>query len=95
MVNTKIRFICTNQDSLYASDLGRSIVFKTDLEGKIKLAFGNPGRAVGQINEPSGIHVDNDGQAIIVGDSKNNRVQVNYKLEMFSLKFKVYLYSFF
>jgi hypothetical protein len=32
----------------------------------------------GQFNEPSSIHVETDGSAILVGDSKNNRLQVFY-----------------
>ena len=73
---TKIRFICCNQDFLYASDLGRSIVYKTNLNGEIEMAFGNYGRNRGEFVEPSGIHVENDGSAILVGDSKNDRLQV-------------------
>lgn len=73
---TKIRFICCNQDSLYASDLGRSIVYKTNLSGEIQMAFGHYGRKAGEFNEPSGIFADSDGGAILVGDSKNDRLQV-------------------
>lgn len=73
---SKVRFLCSCNDYLYASDLGRSIVFKTDLDGQTELAFGHHGRSKGQMNEPSGIHVDYDGQAILLGDSKNNRIQV-------------------
>lgn len=73
---TKVRFLCSNNNFLYASDLGRSIVFKTDLEGEIQLAFGYHGRRKGQMTEPSGIHVDFDGEGILVGDSKNDRIQV-------------------
>lgn len=73
---SKVRFICSNQNSIYASDLGRSIVYKTDLNGEIEMAFGFPGKRKGEVNEPSGIFVDNDGQAILVGDSKNDRLQV-------------------
>lgn len=74
---TKLRFICTNQNSLYAADLGRSVVYKTDLEGNIELAFGFYGKKKGEFNEPSGIHVDSDGNAILVGDSRNDRIQVS------------------
>ena len=74
---TKSRFLCVAGDSLYVSDLGRSVVYKTSLQsGEIELAFGHYGKAKGQMNEPSGIHVDADGQAILVADSKNNRLQV-------------------
>lgn len=73
---SKVRFICCNRDVLYASDLGRSLVFATDLDGKIDLVFGHNGRQKGQFNEPSGIHADSDGQSIMVGDSKNDRIQV-------------------
>ena len=75
---TKIRFICCNQDSLYASDLGRSIVYKTNLSGEIQMAFGHFGRKSGEFNEPSGIFADSDGGAILVGDSKNDRLQVTH-----------------
>lgn len=74
--NSKIRFIDCHRDFIYASDLGRSIVFKTTLDGRNQKAFGVYGRGVGQLNEPSGIHVDYDGKAVLVGDSKNNRLQV-------------------
>jgi DNA-binding beta-propeller fold protein YncE len=81
---TKVRFICTNQDYLYASDLGRSIVFKTDLDGNICLAFGHYGQKKrGLLKEPSGLHVDYDGNAILVGDSKNERIQVTKKFQKF------------
>ena len=73
---SKIRFIDCFQNHIYASDLGRSIVFKTSLDGKIELTFGTFGKTPGQMNEPSGIHVDYDGKAVLVGDSKNNRLQV-------------------
>lgn len=75
--NSKIRFIGSNQNFLYAADLGRSLVFKTDLEGNIMLAFGHYGKERGEFKEPSGVHVDSDGYAIMVGDSKNDRIQVN------------------
>ena len=73
---SKVRFICCNQDKVYASDLGRSIIFKTDLNGETNMAFGKFGKKRGELCEPSGIHVDNDGKAILVGDSKNDRIQV-------------------
>lgn len=73
---TKFRFMCISEDHLYVSDLGRSIVYKTSLQGDMELAFGHFGKAKGQMNEPSGIHVDGDGKAILVADSKNNRLQV-------------------
>lgn len=68
--------MCISEDHLYVSDLGRSIVYKTSLQGDMELAFGHFGKAKGQMNEPSGIHVDGDGKAILVADSKNNRLQV-------------------
>jgi hypothetical protein len=73
---SKCRFIYSNQNSLFVSDLGRSIVYKTNLNGEIQFAFGHYGRMRGQFNEPSGIHVETDGSAILVGDSKNDRLQV-------------------
>jgi len=72
---TKMRFICCRDDFLYASDLGRSIVFKTDLDGTIQNAFGHFGKYRGELNEPSGIFVDKNG-ALLVGDSRNNRLQI-------------------
>lgn len=65
-----------NQNNLYASDLGRSIIFKTNQNGEIHLAFGHNGNSRGQLSEPSGIHVDHDGKSMLIGDSKNNRIQV-------------------
>ncbi len=73
---TKIRFIYYNKGSLYASDLGRSIVYKTNLNGEIELAFGGYGKKKGELNEPSGIYVDEEGSAVLVGDSKNDRLQI-------------------
>ena len=73
---TKVRFIYACQNSLYVSDLGRSIVFKTSMNGEMELAFGQFGRGRNEFNEPSGIHVESDGSAIVVGDSKNDRLQV-------------------
>ncbi len=77
--STKIRFIDCAKDFIFASDLGRSIIFKTTLDGEIALAFGQFGKSgsMGQFNEPSGIHVDYDGKTVLVGDSKNNKLQVN------------------
>lgn len=85
---SKVRFIGSNQNTLYASDLGRSIIFKTNLEGEIELAFGFHGRKKGELYEPSGIHVDNDGCSLLVGDSKNDRVQVSLS-NYFSKNFKI------
>ena len=82
---TKIRFICVSQNSLYSSDLGRSIIFKTTLDGEILFAFGHHGKHKGELNEPSGIFVDQNG-TILVGDSKNARLQVsNSKIKMESI----------
>lgn len=75
---TKIRFISSNGNSLYAADLGRSIVYRTNLDGEVELAFGFQGKRRGELNEPSGVHVDSDGSSVLVGDSKNNRIQVNF-----------------
>ena len=74
---SKVRFICSAQNCLYASDLGRSIVYKTTFDGEILFAFGHHGKSKGQLNEPSGIFVDKNG-TILVGDSKNARLQVNF-----------------
>jgi len=77
--NSKIRFIGCAKDFIFASDLGRSIIFKTTLDGEMTLAFGQFGNigSMGQFNEPSGIHVDYDGKTVLIGDSKNNKLQVN------------------
>ena len=48
---------------------------ETNLNGEIDFAFGHYGKHAGEMNEPSGIHVDKRG-TILVGDSKNNRLQV-------------------
>jgi hypothetical protein len=72
---TKIRFISSSQNCLYSSDLGRSIIYKTTLDGEILFAFGHHGKQKGQFNEPSGLFVDYNG-TILVGDSKNARLQV-------------------
>lgn len=87
---TKVRFICSNNNFVYASDLGRSIVYKTNLDGSIELAFGFHGKKKGELFEPSGIFVDQDGQAILVGDSKNDRLQVLIDLNFFISNFNSY-----
>jgi hypothetical protein len=76
---TKIRFTYCKNNYLYASDLGRSIVYKTTLAGEILCAFGKFGKHKGEFNEPSGLYVDKNG-AILVGDSKNDRLQVPFFL---------------
>ena len=76
MEKSKVRFLDCQHDTLYASDLGRSVIFKTNLDGEIELAFGHHGKRTGELNEPSGIHIERDGGAILVGDSKNDRIQV-------------------
>lgn len=73
---SKIRFISCTNGHLYAADLGRSIVFKTNLDGEMQLAFGFYGKKKGEFIEPSGIHAESDEHAILVGDSKNDRLQV-------------------
>jgi hypothetical protein len=83
---TKVRFIHANQNSLFVSDLGRSIVYKTNMNGEIQLAFGHFGRKQGEFNEPSGLHVESDGSAILVGDSKNDRLQVYNSSSYFKKK---------
>jgi hypothetical protein len=72
---TKIRFTYSQNNCLYASDLGRSIVYKTTLDGEILCAFGKNGRSKDEFNEPSGIYVDKNNN-ILVGDSKNDRLKV-------------------
>jgi hypothetical protein len=85
---TKVRFIATatdarNQSAVWASDLGRSIVYKTNMNGDIEMAFGKYGRGRGEFVEPSGLHVESDGSAVLVGDSKNNRLQVSFYCRIF------------
>ena len=82
---SKIRFLCSNQDYVYASDLGRSIVYKTNLNGEMQLAFGHFGKKKGEMCEPSGLFVDYDGNSILVGDSKNNRLQVIHHISFFDI----------
>lgn len=58
---------------------GLSKIYITDLEGKFLRVFGSYGTGPLQFNEPSGVSVDNYGN-IVIGDSKNNRVQVTSHL---------------
>lgn len=53
-------------------------MYLTFLNGKTVKTFGTYGACVGEFKEPSGITVDAVGNWI-VGDSKNNRLQVHIK----------------
>lgn len=83
---TKLRFIYASNESFYVSDLGRTVVYETDLNGNIKMAFGRFGKRRNEMIEPSGLHVESDGNAIVVGDSKNDRIQVFNSIILLLLK---------
>ena len=78
----KVRFMWRTRDALYATDLGRNLVFKTNMRGEIQMAFGCWGKENGELKEPAGIFVDEQSGAILVADSKNNRIQVKTKIDI-------------
>lgn len=51
------------------------MVYISDLTGNKLGQFGRYGKLPGEMNEPSGISLDQVGN-ILVGDSRNDRVQV-------------------
>ena len=55
--------------------LGLGKIYITDTEGVFICLLGSVGSGVEQFYEPSGVTVDMCGN-IVIGDSKNNRVQV-------------------
>ena len=50
-------------------------MYITDTEGNLKTEFGELGDLPGNFVEPSGVVADGCGN-IVIGDSKNNRIQV-------------------
>ncbi|XP_060592289.1 uncharacterized protein LOC132747003 isoform X2 [Ruditapes philippinarum] len=72
---SKCRFMAVSENHVLVSDLGLSQIYITDLEGLSFKVIGMPGHEPQQFYEPSGISVDNYGN-IVIGDSRNNRVQV-------------------
>ena len=54
---------------------GASCVYITDSSGQTVNTFGGYGVGAGRFHEPSGVAIDSSGN-IIIGDSKNDRVQV-------------------
>nr|KAI8756156.1 tripartite motif-containing protein 71 [Biomphalaria glabrata] len=72
---SKVRFLATYKNLLLASDLGSSCMFLSSITGESIRNFGSFGSHAGNFKEPSGVTVDCAGNWI-VGDSKNNRLQV-------------------
>ncbi|CAL1530218.1 unnamed protein product [Lymnaea stagnalis] len=72
---SKVRFMAISGDIMLASDLGASQMYLSRTNGECLTTFSNYGTRPGEIHEPSGIAVDAAGNWI-VGDSKNNRIQV-------------------
>jgi len=73
--DSKVRFFAAHKNSMLTSDLGSSMMYLSNLEGKLLKVFGNYGSNFGEFREPSGVAVDGEGNWL-VGDSKNNRIQV-------------------
>ncbi|BFY98623.1 hypothetical protein BsWGS_01663 [Bradybaena similaris] len=73
--NSKLRFLAVHDGVMLVSDLGASCMYLSDLNGHTLGSFGGYGAQPGSFKEPSGITVDAVGNWI-VGDSKNNRLQV-------------------
>ncbi|XP_018027663.1 tripartite motif-containing protein 2 [Hyalella azteca] len=76
-LSSKPRFIAYHQDDvLVVVDLGLDLVAMVAMEdGSVLRTFGSPGSGPGQFRDPSGVVCDEDG-FIIIGDSRNHRVQI-------------------
>ncbi|CAG5129267.1 unnamed protein product [Candidula unifasciata] len=72
---SKLRFLAVHENVMLVSDLGASCMHLSFLNGQTLRSFGQYGDRMGDLKEPSGITVDAVGNWI-VGDSKNNRLQV-------------------
>ncbi|GFO07078.1 tripartite motif-containing protein 3-like [Plakobranchus ocellatus] len=73
--NSKLRFFAVHNGVMLASDLGASTMYLSTIDGQTIRIFGNLGNGPGEFVEPSGVVADAGGNWL-VGDSKNNRVQI-------------------
>ncbi len=63
---------------------GRDQVYVSSLSnGNEKMRFGKYGRNNGEFNFVSGVSIDGAGN-MLIGDAKNNRIQVNIATEVLS-----------
>jgi DNA-binding beta-propeller fold protein YncE len=60
---------------IYIANTGHSVVLKTSPEGQVLARYGSPGAGDGQLNQPTDVAVDGEGNLYIV-DTENQRVQV-------------------
>lgn len=69
------RNVLVNGDRVYIADTGNKRIVVTDRDGKFIQQFGSQGEAPGQMREPYGLGIDQQGR-LYVGDTWNARIQV-------------------
>lgn len=69
------RNVLVRGDRVYIADTGNSRVVVTDLDGNFVQQFGGQGAGDGQMREPIGLGMDDQGR-LFVGDTWNGRIQV-------------------
>ncbi|KAL3863386.1 hypothetical protein ACJMK2_005143 [Sinanodonta woodiana] len=72
---SKCRFMTISNDSIIISDLGRSEIYVTTIDGRLRHKLGHWGHGPGEFFEPSGVVADGLGN-LVIADSKNNRLHV-------------------
>ncbi|CAF1453074.1 unnamed protein product [Didymodactylos carnosus] len=75
---SKLRFFAVKNERIYISDLGRSLIYVTNIHGQMldhQFTFGGTGNQPGECYDPAGLVIDAGGN-IINADSKNDRIQV-------------------
>ncbi|KAK3595304.1 hypothetical protein CHS0354_004453 [Potamilus streckersoni] len=70
---SKCRFLAISDDNIIISDLGRSEIYVTTVDGRLRHTIGQKGHGPGEFFEPSGVVADGHGN-LIIADSKNNRL---------------------
>jgi DNA-binding beta-propeller fold protein YncE/4-amino-4-deoxy-L-arabinose transferase-like glycosyltransferase len=70
------RGLDVDQDGyIYITNTGASVVLKISPQGQVVARYGSPGYGEGQLNQPTDVAVDGEGNLYVV-DTENERVQV-------------------
>ncbi|CAF0899440.1 unnamed protein product [Didymodactylos carnosus] len=88
---SKLRFLAVKNDRIYISDLGRSLIYVTNIHGQIldhQFTFGGTGNQPGECCDPAGLIIDTAGN-IINADSKNDRIQIYSSNGEYNTKFQL------